>query len=86
MFLIFFHECSWLHDSKETLANSKSNEQGGAQLKLRVAAMTEFCQLLYTKKDPSNGGASVLEMLAFASFRCGAPIFTTRPVTRTVHQ
>ena len=48
--------------------------------------MTEFCQLLYTKKDPSNGGASVLEMLAFASFRCAAPRYTVPPSTRTAQQ
>lgn len=51
------------------MATSKSSEPGLAQLKLQIAQMNQFCQLLYTKKDPSNGGACVLEMLAFASFR-----------------
>lgn len=67
--------CSWLHDSKEKLALSKSSEPGVEQLRLQVGQMAEFCNLLYTKKDPGNGGASVLEMLAFASFRCGALCF-----------
>jgi hypothetical protein len=61
---------SWLHESKEQIATKKLSTPGTVEeLKQQVAQMTEFCNLLYTMKDPGNGGASVLEMLAFASFR-----------------
>lgn len=67
--------CRWLHDGKEKIAaDSRSRPQQPSkqtqQLRSQVALLEAFFELLYRRQDDANGGATVLELLAFASFRC----------------
>jgi hypothetical protein len=67
----------WLRERREQIAAEvRSRPQNPPketkQLQRQVAALDAFFGLLYRSDGPGDDGPTVLELLAFASFRCAA--------------